>query len=304
MARLGQLALKVCKATRVQLAIRVFKVLPEPLVQPVPLALLGRMARLGPTGFQGVQGNTGATGPTGSQGIAGATGATGATGPTGPTGIAGTNGSNGTTGATGATGPAGTNGVSDFADFFALMPPDNAATVPPGGPVAFPQDGVSSGSGISRTSASTFLLTQPGVYQVIFQVSVSEPGQLVLALNQGAGSVEIPSTVVGRSTGTSQIVGTALVQTVVFNSILEVRNPDGGVFILTITPLAGEQIQFQRIWLLLDCKDRPAPPVPLGPLVSNRLLSRVAKLVTTGNGSRSTRRRVRAEVQFERPRLS
>ncbi|MDF2596165.1 MAG: collagen triple helix repeat protein, partial [Clostridia bacterium] len=45
--------------------------------------------------------------------------------------------------------------------------------------------------------------------------------------------------VVGRATGTSQIVGMALVETSAINSILTVRNPAGNPAALTITPLAG-----------------------------------------------------------------
>ena len=120
------------------------------------------------------------------------------------------------------------------------MPPDNTATVAPGTAVAFPNDGESSGTGlIVRTASDTFLLAEPGVYQVTFQVSVDEAGQLVLALNSGAGFLEIPSTVVGRATGTSQIIETALVRTSIVNSTLQVRNPSGESTALTITPLAG-----------------------------------------------------------------
>ena len=49
-------------------------------------------------------------------------------------------------------------GVLAFADFFALMPPDNAATVAPGTDVSFPQDGPTSGTAITRTGPSTFNL--------------------------------------------------------------------------------------------------------------------------------------------------
>ncbi|WP_240517713.1 collagen-like protein [Bacillus pseudomycoides] len=165
----------------------------------------------------GPPGSTGATGPSG--------------GPPGPTGPPGAPGSTGPTGATGA--------VLDFADFYALMPPDNAATVAIGGDVDFPRDGPSSGGGIARTGADTFNLSAIGIYQVLFQVSVKEAGQLVLTLNSGAGAVELTHTVVGRATGTSQIVGVALVQTSVINSILTVRNPASESTALTITPLAG-----------------------------------------------------------------
>jgi hypothetical protein len=115
------------------------------------------------------------------------------------------------------------------------MPPDNAATVAPGTDVSFPQDGPISGTAITRTGASSFNLAAIGTYQVLFQVSVTEAGQLILTLN----GADLDYTVVGRATGTSQITGIALVQTAVINSILTVRNPAGNAAALTITPLAG-----------------------------------------------------------------
>lgn len=116
------------------------------------------------------------------------------------------------------------------------MPPDNAATVAPGTDVSFPQNGPISGATIVRTGASTFDLTVIGTYQVLFQVSVTEPDQLILTLN----GADLAYTVVGRATGTSSIVGMTLVQkTTVINSILTVRNPAGNATALTITPIAG-----------------------------------------------------------------
>lgn len=111
------------------------------------------------------------------------------------------------------------------------MPPDNAATVAPGTDVSFPQDGPNSGSGISRLGASSFNLAEIGSYQILFQVGVSEAGQLVLTLN----GTELAYTVVGRATGTSQIIEMAIVTTTSINSVLTVRNPAA----LTITPVAG-----------------------------------------------------------------
>ena len=73
----------------------------------------------------------------------------------------------------------------------------------------------------------------------MFQVSVNEAGQLDLALDTGGGAVELNYTVVGRATGTSQIVGLCLVQTTVINSVLTVQNPAGNAGVLTITPFAG-----------------------------------------------------------------
>jgi len=116
------------------------------------------------------------------------------------------------------------------------MPPDNAATVAPGADVQFPQDGpVSASAAIARTSASSFMLALPGTYHVTYQVSVDEPGQLVITLD----GAELAYTVSGRATGTSQIVGTQLVQTVAPNSVLTLRNPASNPVAFTITPLAG-----------------------------------------------------------------
>jgi hypothetical protein len=152
----------------------------------------------------------------GSAGPAGPTGPTGATGPPGPPG------------------PVGPSGSSNYSEFYALMPPDNLSTVAAGSPVSFPQDGPTSGT-ITRATGSSFDLPAVGTYEVSFQVSVNEPGQLELSLD----GVGIPSTVVGRSTGTSQLVGSALVTTTSADEILEVLNPPLADFALTITPDAG-----------------------------------------------------------------
>ena len=69
----------------------------------------------------------------------------------------------------------------------------------------------------------------------MFEVSVTEAGQLELTLNGAA----IDYTVVGRATGTDQIVGMFIVETTTINSILTVRNPAGNAEALTITPSAG-----------------------------------------------------------------
>lgn len=196
----------------------------------------GNTGAAGAIGPPGPNGNTGAAGAIGPSGSTGNTGATGAIGPPGPNGNTGATGPAGNIGPTGATGAAGVGGLIAFSDFFGLMPPDNAATVAVGADVSFPQDGpISPGAAIARIGASSFSLSAIGTYQVTFQVSVSEAGQLDLTLN----SAELAYTVVGRATGTSQIVGVFLVTTTVTNSVLTVRNPAGNSTALTITPLAG-----------------------------------------------------------------
>ncbi len=177
----------------------------------------------GVTGATGPSGAGGAIGPTGATGPAGAAGVTGATGPAGPTG---------------ATGPAA--GILAYADFYALMPPDNAATVAPGSDVEFPNDGPNSGgTAIIRTGLATFQLSAIGTYQVLFNVRTDAAAQLVLTPNSGAGASELAYTVVGRATGTTQIIGMQLVTTTVVNSIITVQNPAANPTALIITPNAG-----------------------------------------------------------------
>jgi len=179
-------------------------------------------------------GARGPAGPAGPIGATGATGATGAIGPEGPTGAAGATGATGATGAqgpTGATGPQGT--VLSFYDFYALMPPDNAAVVAIGAAVSFPRAGAASGSDIVESAGNTFTLATAGIYLTTFQVSVTEPGQLALSQN----GLTLAASVVGRATGTSQIVGTSMV-TASAGDTLQVINSSSSSA-LAITPLAG-----------------------------------------------------------------
>jgi len=125
--------------------------------------------------------------------------------------------------------------VLAYADFYALMPPDNADTVAPGADVSFPQDGPIGGTSIARAGDDSFTLADIGVYQVLFQVSVTEAGQLILTLN----GADLPYTVAGGAGGITQIVGVAIVETTAVNSVLTVRNPEGTATALTITPVAG-----------------------------------------------------------------
>lgn len=218
----------------------------------------GARGEAGPTGAPGAPGSavstgatgeTGATGPMGAAGLPGSAASTGATGEAGPTGATGSTGAAGSAGSEGATGPTGSQGtvggVLAFADFYALMPGDNSSTVGAGVAVEFAQDGPTTASGITRfggSSPSEFVLAAIGTYQILFQVSVTEAGQLVVAIDSsglGTGFAEQAYTVVGRATGTSQIVGMCLVTTTAANSLLAIRNPTGNATALTITPLAG-----------------------------------------------------------------
>jgi len=173
-----------------------------------------------PPGSISSQSSIGATGP---QGLIGATGQKGPQGQQGPPGEMGPQGQQ------------GPSGSYSSADFFALMPGDNTATIAPGSDLAFPQNGPTFGTDIVRLDNYNFKLVSVGIYQVMFQVSITESGQLCVVLNAGQN----PATVVGRATGTSQLVGICLIQTTLPNSILSIRNPSGEAIALTMTPVAG-----------------------------------------------------------------
>ena len=114
------------------------------------------------------------------------------------------------------------------------MPNDNSGNILPGENINFPLDGPIIGTDISRFSPNDFSILTVGYYQVLFQVSVSESGQLVVVLN----GIEIPYTIVGKSNLMSQIVGMCCIY-VIQPSILNIRNPLNSLSSLEITPNAG-----------------------------------------------------------------
>jgi hypothetical protein len=99
-------------------------------------------------------------------------------------------------------------GPMAYSEFFALMPGDNTATIAAGSPIDFPQNGITDGY-ISRINAYQFSLPDVGIYLVHWQVSISEAAQLAISLN----GVEMSQTMVGRATGTSQVVGHTMINT-------------------------------------------------------------------------------------------
>ena len=186
------------------------------------------------TGPQGPQGVPGAPGP---QGLKGDPGPAGPAGPTGPIGPAGRDGRDGRDGEPGLQGAPGA-GIEPVFGYFYVQNINARQSIGVGEPVPFPMDGPS--SGLYRFNATEFVLPDVGVYEVTWQVSVNEPGQLVLTLD----GVEVPSTVVGRNTGTTQIVGNVLIQNSVPGSLLSVRNPTYTTVALTISPSAGGSTPF------------------------------------------------------------
>jgi hypothetical protein len=140
---------------------------------------------------------------------------------------------------TGPPGPPGTPGEPgtkiNVSNFYALMKGDNSATIAPGTAIEFPNDGVSNNSIITRISASTFNLATVGIYEIFFQVSITEPGQLVIVLN----GTELPYTVIGRATGTTQLVCMTIINTTLPDSILSINNVAANATALLLTSNAG-----------------------------------------------------------------
>ncbi len=89
-------------------------------------------------------------------------------------------------------------------------------------------------AGITYATNGQITIATPGVYLVRFVASVSEAGQLELTQN----GTELPSTVYGRATGTSEITGQAILS-VAAGDILTLRNPSGNSIALSFTPAAG-----------------------------------------------------------------
>lgn len=187
----------------------------------------GNTGATGPQGQTGARGKMGATGP---QGATGAKGSTGSTGPTGPSvkGDTGSSGATGATGNTGLTGPGGENGINllSAASFYAFPPSDNRFPIAPGAPIAFPNDGPSFGSDITRLSDTDFnLVGFGGVYEVSWQASVgSSPSSFIgLALN----GTQLDQTITGPgiSSDGEQFMNKVLIATTISaNNVLNVVN--------------------------------------------------------------------------------
>jgi hypothetical protein len=132
--------------------------------------------------------------------------------------------------------------------FYALMPPDNSATIAAGAPVLFPGAGPTNGAA-TTSGPGQFNLPLVGTYHIVWQCSIDEACQLGVSLN---GTLQA-YTVVGRATGTNQIVGDTLIETTLPNTLLSIVNPVGNPAALTMTSIAGGTHQVAAtltIWLI------------------------------------------------------
>ena len=142
--------------------------------------------------------------------------------------------------AAGARGGAGGPGWPAYGQIRATMPGDNAATIAQGAPILFPTTDVLAG-GVTSVGGNRLVLPVAGEWRIRCQVSITEPAQLVVALRLGGvgAFVELPETVVGRATGTNQVIIDTIVSINQPNSEIQIWNPAGEATALTITPIAG-----------------------------------------------------------------
>lgn len=182
---------------------------PEPV--PVPYPVVGPRGPMGPMGPQGVPGLQGPAGPQGPRGFQGIPG------PEGPEGPAGA--------------------AIDYASFYGLSPADYTTTVGASQAVPFPNTAANS-TDITRLSATTFQLAEPGTYLVSYRLNSSEGGQLQVAIN----GVGVPSTTTGQESTDSVISGQSVITTDTANSVLSIINPATDASVITVTPTAGGTI--------------------------------------------------------------
>jgi len=118
-----------------------------------------------------------------------------------------------------------------------------AGTIAVGAPVPFPQDGPAVG-GIVSTTDTTFTIPVIGTYEITFNVHTTEPGQLQLTVDNGAGFViahECTGENMDPTAGGHPIVGNCIITTTATNAVIKVINPAGNSTALTITPSDGAE---------------------------------------------------------------
>jgi hypothetical protein len=172
----------------------------------------------------------------GAQGAQGPQGGTG--GAQGPQGFQG-GGAQGSQGGLGAQGAVGGGGGALAYGFFTHT--GAHATIAIDAPFPFDANGPIHG-GVARLAPSNdfeFVLPVIGVYDISWQMSVDEPGQTMLDLNDGAGYVLQTQTMAGRATGTNQITNRVLIATTTNNALIKIMNHSSSGAQMTLTPLPG-----------------------------------------------------------------
>ena len=108
-------------------------------------------------------------------------------------------------------------GAINYQDFYSF--PGENMSIPVNGAISFSQTAVAN-STIQRSSSADFVLPEVGTYEVAFQLSVNEAAQVGISLNGFA----VASSVVGRSSGGTQVVGLSFITTTISFTTLRIVN--------------------------------------------------------------------------------
>lgn len=139
-------------------------------------------------------------------------------------------------------GGGGGGGALDYAMFYAT-PVGGFAPIAIDESVPFDADGVAmTGTGIVRDGVSdtTFILGLAGDYDISWQLSVDEPGQTAIYLEDPSPGAFVfqPETLAGRATGTNQITNRVIIRTTTAGAKIRIQNHSSPAAI-TLTPLPG-----------------------------------------------------------------
>jgi hypothetical protein len=194
----------------------------------------GRDGKDGEDGKKGKDGKCGKRGKTGKDGAVGKDGVPGKDGADGVNGKDGLDGADGKDGLDGKDGKDGKDGITVYANFYGLQPLNQIPVVTPGSPVEFPNNGPTTGN-ITRLTAGTFNVDLSGNYLISFNLTVIEAAEVVLVLN----GVELPETVVARSTGETQLSGNFIINVPQSNSVISLNNASNTPFNLSSNSNTG-----------------------------------------------------------------
>ena len=118
---------------------------------------------------------------------------------------------------------------------------ESPISVPPNEAQPYFSLGAISGTDISQVDSKTFNLASVGSYEVTWQGSYTDDGQLCLRVDDGSGFTELAFTTVGR-TAESQIVGNVIIITHAIDTKLQVCNPSINTATLVMaSPAAGTE---------------------------------------------------------------
>ncbi len=157
----------------------------------------------------------------------------------GKRGKRGHTGKNGTNGTNGKNGTNGTNGILGSAEFYTLSSANDTITINAGENIPFINDGPILGPFITRIDNSTFTLGPIGIYQVSFNIATSgesNPHQIGILLNSTIQPNTVKRTL---NAGSSNIIGSNLIQTTEINSIVSLNNLSTTLFKFAYYDIGG-----------------------------------------------------------------